>query len=160
MWRYVTEELPELVFGSFPLAEDFQGITGHSMGGHGALTIAMTMPERFCSVSAFAPIANPTASDWGRKQFAAYLGRDETRWAPYDASRLVRERGWKGQILVDQGTADQFLELLKPETLAAAVAERRQAAALRLQPGYDHSYFFVASFMPDHVAFHAEAMRA
>ena len=159
MWRYVTEELPELVFDAFPLNEDAQGITGHSMGGHGALTIALTMPERFRSVSAFAPIANPTASDWGRKQFAAYLGPDEKSWGQYDASKLLRARGWKGQLLVDQGTADQFLDLLKPEALAAAAAERRQAATLRMQPGYDHSYFFVASFMADHVAFHAEAMR-
>jgi S-formylglutathione hydrolase len=159
MWRYVTEELPGLVFDAFALDEDAQGITGHSMGGHGALTIAMTMPERFRSVSAFAPIANPSASDWGRKQFAAYLGRDESRWAAYDASKLLRARGWKAQLLVDQGTADQFLELLKPEALAAAIAERRQAATLRMQPGYDHSYFFVASFMEDHVRFHAQAMR-
>ena len=159
MWRYITEELPELVFDAFPLDEDAQAITGHSMGGHGALTIAITMPERFRSVSAFAPIANPSASDWGRKQFAAYLGRDEKAWADYDASRLLRARGWKGHLLVDQGTADQFLDLLKPEALAAAIAERRQAATLRMQPGYDHSYFFVASFMEDHVRFHAEAMR-
>jgi S-formylglutathione hydrolase len=159
MWRYVTEELPELVFEAFPLDEDAQGITGHSMGGHGALTIAMTMPERFRSVSAFAPIANPSASDWGRKQFAAYLGRDERRWAAHDSSLLLRSRGWKGRLLIDQGTADQFLDLLKPEALAAAIAERRQAASFRMQPGYDHSYFFVASFMEDHVRFHAEAMR-
>jgi S-formylglutathione hydrolase len=159
MWTYVTEELPGLVFDAFALDEDAQGITGHSMGGHGALTIAMTMPERFRSASAFAPIANPTASDWGRKQLGAYLGGDEAAWSPYDASLLLRERGWKGQLLVDQGTADQFLDLLKPEALAAAVTERRQPAILRMQPGYDHSYFFVASFMADHVAFHAEAMR-
>ena len=156
MWSYVTEELPRLLFAEFPLDEGAQGITGHSMGGHGALTVALTMPERFRSLSAFAPIANPTASDWGRKQFAAYLGPDEAAWAPHDASRLLRERGWKGELLIDQGTTDQFLDLLKPEALAAVVAERRQAATLRLQPGYDHSYFFVASFMEDHVRFHAE----
>jgi S-formylglutathione hydrolase len=147
MWRYVTEELPALVLGAFPLEPEAQGITGHSMGGHGALTIALTMPERFRSVSAFAPIANPTASDWGRKQFGAYLGADEAAWAAHDASLLLRERGWKGQILVDQGTADPFLDKLRPEALAAAASERRQAAILRMQPGYTHSYFFIASFM-------------
>ena len=159
MWDYVVDELPELVFRELALDPARQGITGHSMGGHGALTIAMTMPERFRSVSAFAPIANPSASDWGRKQFAAYLGRDERRWAAHDSSLLLRSRGWKGHLLIDQGTADQFLDLLKPEALAAAIAERRQAASFRMQPGYDHSYFFVASFMEDHVRFHAEAMR-
>jgi len=158
MWSYVVEELPELVLESFPLEAGAQGITGHSMGGHGALTMALTLPERFRSVSAFAPIANPTASAWGRKQLGAYLGPDEAKWAGHDASLLLREQGWKGHILVDQGTGDQFLDRLKPEALAAAIAERRQAGTFRMQPGYDHSYFFVASFMADHVAFHAEAL--
>ncbi|HMQ94034.1 S-formylglutathione hydrolase, partial [Amaricoccus sp.] len=160
MWRYVTEELPGLVFDAFPLAEGAQGITGHSMGGHGALTVALSLPDRFRSVSAFAPIAHPTASDWGRRQFAAYLGADEARWAAHDASLLLRQRGWKGHLLIDQGTEDQFLDKLMPGALMAAVAERRQAATIRLQRGYDHSYFFVASFMADHVAFHAEALFA
>ena len=160
MWRYVTEELPDLVFDEFPLAEGAQAITGHSMGGHGALTVALRLPDRFRSVSAFAPIAHPTASDWGRRQFAAYLGEDEARWASHDASLLLRERGWKGHLLIDQGTEDQFLDKLMPGALMAAVAERRQAATVRLQRGYDHSYFFVASFMADHVAFHAEALFA
>ena len=106
------------------------------------------------------PIANPSASDWGRKQFAAYLGADEADWAAHDSSLLLRERGWKGSLLVDQGASDQFLDLLKPEALAAVIAETRQPAVFRMQPGYDHSYFFVASFMADHVAFHAEALRA
>lgn len=158
MWSYVAEELPDLVFGAFPLDPAAQGVTGHSMGGHGALTLALTLPDRFRSVSAFAPIANPSASDWGRRQFAAYLGPDESIWAANDASLLLRERGWKGHLLVDQGTGDQFLDKLRPEALAAAIAERRQAATFRMQPGYDHSYFFVASFMADHVAFHAEAL--
>jgi S-formylglutathione hydrolase len=158
MWTYVTDELPRLLFANFRLDEAAQGITGHSMGGHGALTIAMTMPDRFRSLSAFAPIAHPTASDWGRKQFAAYLGPDEARWQAHDASLLMREKGWKGEILIDQGASDQFLDLLRPEALAAAIAERRQPATYRLQRGYDHSYFFVASFMEDHVAFHAEAL--
>jgi S-formylglutathione hydrolase len=160
MWRYVTEELPGLVFDEFPLAEGAQAITGHSMGGHGALTIALTLPERFRSVSAFAPIAHPAASDWGRPQFAAYLGPDDALWAAHDASLLLRERGWKGHLLIDQGTADQFLDKLMPGAMMAAIAERRQAATFRMQPGYDHSYFFVASFMADHVAFHAEALLA
>jgi S-formylglutathione hydrolase len=160
MWSYVTEELPTLVFDRFALAEGAQGITGHSMGGHGALTIALTLPDRFRSVSAFAPIANPSASDWGRKQLGAYLGADEAAWARHDASVLLREHGWKGRVLIDQGTSDQVLDLLKPEALAAAIAERRQPATFRMQPGYDHSYFFVASFMEDHVGFHAEALYA
>ena len=160
MWSYLTDELPRVVFHSFDLEEGAQGITGHSMGGHGALTLALRHPDRFRSVSAFAPIANPSGSDWGRKQFAAYLGADEAAWAAHDSSLLLRERGWKGSLLIDQGTSDQFLDLLRPEALAAAIAERRQPAVFRMQPGYDHSYFFVASFMEDHVAFHAEALRA
>ena len=159
MWDYVTEELPRLLFGAFPLAEEAQAITGHSMGGHGALTIAMSFPGRFRSVSAFAPICNPVASDWGRKQFAAYLGKDEANWAAHDSSLLMRKYGFDGPMLIDQGTADQFIDLLKPEALSAAMAERRQGGTVRLQKGYDHSYFFVSTFMPDHVAFHAEALR-
>jgi S-formylglutathione hydrolase len=160
MWSYVSEELPTILFRNFDLEEGAQGITGHSMGGHGALTLALTHPDRFRSVSAFAPIANPTASDWGKKQLGAYLGAENPAWARHDASLLLREHGWKGTLLVDQGSKDQFLDLLRPEALAAAIAERRQPAVLRMQPGYDHSYFFVASFMADHVAFHAEALFA
>ena len=159
MWDYVTEELPRILFNAFPLDEGAQGITGHSMGGHGALTIAMSFPGRFASVSAFAPICNPTASDWGRKQFAAYLGPDEATWAGHDATLLMRRFGFDGPILVDQGTSDQFLDLLRPETLAAAMTERRQGGTIRMQKGYDHSYFFVQTFMPDHIAFHADALR-
>lgn len=158
MWDYVTEELPRVLFNSFPLAEEAQAITGHSMGGHGALTIAMSFPGRFRSVSAFAPICNPTASDWGRKQFTAYLGKDESTWAPHDATLLMKKRGFDGPMLIDQGTADQFIDLLKPEALSAAIAERRQGAVFRMQKGYDHSYFFVSSFMEEHIAFHAQAL--
>lgn len=158
MWTYITDELPKVLFRNFKLDEEAQGITGHSMGGHGALTIALTYPERFRSLSAFAPIANPTQSDWGRKQFTAYLGSDESRWRAHDASILMEEKGWHGPLLIDQGTNDQFLDLLKPEALAAAIAKRRQPAILRFQEGYDHSYFFMASFMEEHVAFHAEAL--
>jgi S-formylglutathione hydrolase len=158
MWDYVTDELPRELFKAFPVAEEAQAITGHSMGGHGALTIAMSFPGRFSSVSAFAPICNPTASDWGRKQFSAYLGPDETSWAAHDATLLMKKRGFDGPMLIDQGTTDQFLDLLRPEALAGAMAERRQGGTFRMQKGYDHSYFFVCSFMEEHMAFHAAAL--
>jgi S-formylglutathione hydrolase len=158
MWDYVTDELPRLLFNAFPVAEDRQSITGHSMGGHGALTVAMSFPGRFRSVSAFAPIAHPAASDWGRKQFAAYLGPDEAKWAAHDATLLMRRRGFDGPILIDQGTQDANLDLLKPEALAEAMVARRQNGAMRMQKGYDHSYFFVASFMEEHMGFHARAL--
>ncbi len=158
MWDYIATDLPELLFNEFALDPARQGITGHSMGGHGALTLGMTYPDRFRSVSAFAPIANPTASDWGRKQLGAYLGDDEAAWAAHDASLLMRASGHPGHVLIDQGDSDQFLDLLKPEALSEAITERRQPATLRMQPGYDHSYFFVASFMGDHVDFHADAL--
>ena len=158
MWDYVTDELPRLLFNAFPVAEDRQSITGHSMGGHGALTVAMSFPGRFRSVSAFAPIAHPAASDWGRKQFAAYLGPDEAKWAAHDATLLMRRRGFDGPILIDQGTQDANLDLLKPEALAEAMVARRQNGAIRMQKGYDHSYFFVASFMEEHMGFHAQAL--
>lgn len=158
MWSYLTDELPRLVFDNFGLDQDRQAITGHSMGGHGALTLAMSFPDRFASVSAFAPICNPTRSDWGRKQFTAYLGPDEGLWAAHDATLLMAELGFPGEVLVDQGTSDQFLDLLMPETLSAAMAARRQAGIFRMQADYDHSYFFVSSFIGDHLRFHAEAM--
>jgi len=158
MWDYVTQELPALLGEQFSLDMDRQAITGHSMGGHGALSMAMGLPGRFRSVSAFAPISHPTASDWGRKQLTAYLGPDETAWQAHDATLLMREKGFDGPILIDTGTKDQFIDLLKPEALAEAVNTRRQQATLRLQPGYDHSYFFVATFMEEHVAFHADAL--
>jgi S-formylglutathione hydrolase len=158
MWDYIAEELPALLAENFAIDLDRQAITGHSMGGHGALTLAMSLPGRFKSVSAFAPICNPTGADWGRKQLTAYLGEDETTWAKHDASLMMRETGFDGPVLIDTGTTDQFIDLLRPEALAAALAEKRQEATLRLQPGYDHSYFFVSSFMEDHVTFHAEAL--
>ena len=158
MYSYVTEELQRVVTANFPVREDAQGITGHSMGGHGALTLAMRHPDLYRSVSAVAPIAHPTGSDWGRKQLGAYLGADESRWAGHDASLLLAERGWPRDILVDQGASDQFLHLLKPEALAAALAETRTPSTMRMQTGYDHSYFFVASVMPDHIAWHAERL--
>jgi len=160
MWDYLATELPELLAERFPVDMERQAITGHSMGGHGALTLAMGLPGRFRSASAFAPIANPGASDWGRKQLTAYLGENEAAWAAHDSTMLMRERGFDGPLLIDTGTADQFIDLLRPEALAQAIAERRQQATFRMQPGYDHSYFFVASFMEEHVGFHARTLWA
>jgi S-formylglutathione hydrolase len=160
MWDYLTEDLPEAIFPAFPIDEARQSVTGHSMGGHGALTLAMSLPGRFRSVSAFAPIANPTRSDWGRKQFTAYLGPDETKWAAHDASLLMKKRGFDGPVLIDQGAIDPYLDLLRPEALAEAMLTRRQQGVFRMQKGFDHSYFFVASFMSDHIGFHAEALYA
>ncbi|KKL95676.1 hypothetical protein LCGC14_1852220 [marine sediment metagenome] len=160
MWDYLADELPDLLFGNFSLDAERQAITGHSMGGHGALTMAMGLPGRFRSVSAFSPICNPMESDWGQKQLSAYLGGDRDAWRAHDASVLMAERGFDGPVLTDTGTSDQFLDLLRPEALANAAATRRQEATLRMQPGYDHSYFFVQTFIADHVEFHAEALYA
>ena len=159
MWSYIATELPALLGENFPLDMDRQSITGHSMGGHGALTLAMSLPGRFRSVSAFAPICNPTASDWGRKQFAAYWG-DEANWGPHDATLLMQDGGFDGPMLIDTGTDDQFWDLLGTTALAAAMTDARQNGLLRLQKGYDHSYFFISTFMEDHVSFHAEALWA
>jgi S-formylglutathione hydrolase len=159
MWTYIADELPALLGQNFALDMDRQSITGHSMGGHGALTFAMALKGRFRSVSAFAPICNPTQSDWGRKQFAAYWG-DEANWGPHDATLLMQGDGFDGPILIDTGTDDQFGDLLGTEALAAAMAAKRQEGTIRLQKGYDHSYFFISTFMEDHVAFHAEALYA
>jgi S-formylglutathione hydrolase len=158
MWSYVTDELPALVFGEFALDAGRQAVTGHSMGGHGALTMALSLPRRFRSVSAFAPICNPVRSDWGRKQFAAYLGPDEAVWAGHDAVELLEKQGLSLPLLVDQGSADKFLDLLGTDSLEAAVAGT--SAVVRRQAGYDHSYFFVSTFMEDHVSFHAKALKA
>ncbi|OUS19903.1 S-formylglutathione hydrolase [Rhodobacterales bacterium 59_46_T64] len=160
MWDYVAEELPRLITRNFAVDEERQSITGHSMGGHGALTMAMGLKGRFKSVSAFAPIANPTAGDWGRKQLNAYLGADEAAWARHDATLMMAQNGLDIPLLVDQGTADDFIDLLMPEALFAAAAQARVDGHLRLQKGYDHSYFFVSSFMEDHIGFHAEALYA
>jgi S-formylglutathione hydrolase len=156
MWDYITDELPTLIGEHFAIDMERQAITGHSMGGHGALTIAMGLKDRFKSVSAFAPICNPTGADWGRKQLAAYLGDDENAWQRHDASVMLRTQGSDIPMLADWGTNDQFIDLLKPETLFSAAAEKRTEATLRLQNGYDHSYFFVSTFMRDHIEFHAD----
>lgn len=156
MQSYILNDLTEAL-ATFPLDMDRQSITGHSMGGHGALTLAMISPGRFKSISAFAPIANPTASDWGRKQFEAYLGSPEAG-AAHDATLLVKDGKLDAPVLIDTGTNDQFGDLLKTEALAAALAETRAEHSLRMQKGYDHSYFFISTFMEDHVAFHAERL--
>ena len=159
MLTYVRDELPALLRAEFDRLDlDRCGITGHSMGGHGALTIALDNPDRYRSVSAFAPICNPHDSDWGRKQLTAYLGEDEGAWGRTDASKLVRDTGWHGEILVDQGDADTFLDLLKTRSLIDACADRGQNATITMRPGYDHSYHFVSTFIPDHVAFHAREL--
>ena len=159
MWDYVTEELPRLLADDFPVDLDRQAITGHSMGGHGALTIGMGLgSERFTSVSAFSPMCQTMDSDWGTRQLGLYLGEDREAWKPHDASEVMRDRGFDGPVLVDTGTSDQFWDKLKPGALAGAMTDRKQQGAFRLQPGYDHSYFFVSTFIEDHVRFHAEAL--
>ncbi|MGI9348741.1 MAG: S-formylglutathione hydrolase, partial [Amylibacter sp.] len=151
MWDYITAELPKLIFKNFPLLENAQGITGHSMGGHGALTIAMSLPNQYQSVSAFAPIANPTMSEWGQKQFKEYLGTDKASWEKYDSTILMQKVGFHSNVLIDQGSADNFLDLLQPEALKNAMNMREQKGQFRFSDGYDHSYFFIMSFMRDHI---------
>jgi S-formylglutathione hydrolase len=157
MYSYVTRELPALAASQFPLDAQRTGIFGHSMGGHGALTIALKNPQVYRSVSAFAPISSPMRSPWGEKALGGYLGANRDAWREYDATALIEARGWKGPpVLVDQGTRDQFLESqLKPELLREAFAKAGAPLDLRLQEGYDHSYFFIATFIEDHLRFHA-----
>ena len=159
MESYILEDLSDLLFSNFPLDTKRQSMTGHSMGGHGALTLAAKSPQRFRSVSAFAPICHPTESDWGKPQFEAYLGAVSAGEA-HDATLLVRDGALDIPVLIDTGTEDQFGNFLKTEALAEAMAARRMEATVRLQRGYDHSYFFVSTFMPDHIGFHAEALWA
>lgn len=159
MYSYVTEELPELVASSQPIDVDRASITGHSMGGHGALVIGLREPGRYASISAFAPIVSPTRCPWGEKAFSRYLGEDRRSWEAWDATLLVARRPHPSPILIDQGTADGFLaEQLKPELFEAACAEAGQALTLRRQDGYDHSYFFIATFVGEHVAHAARAL--
>ena len=156
MYDYVVEELPALVASSLPFDHDRVGITGHSMGGHGALTIGLRNPERFRSISAFAPITSPSECPWGHKALGHYLGNDRDVWLPHDACHLIGQATSQRPILVDQGGADGFMvEQLKPELLLAASAAADYPINLRIQAGYDHSYFFVASFIAEHIAFHA-----
>jgi S-formylglutathione hydrolase len=159
MYSYVVEELPALIARHFAVDPARSGIFGHSMGGHGALTIALKNPRRYRSVSAFAPIVAPSQVPWGLKALPRYLGEDRSRWQDYDACALVRRGTFPGTILIDQGEADQFLlEQLKPELFEAACAEAGQALTLRRQAGYDHSYYFIASFIEEHLRHHAAAL--
>jgi len=159
MYSYVTEELPAVLRSGFEADWERQGISGHSMGGHGALTIHLKNPETWRSVSAFAPIVAPMQVPWGQKAFTGYLGEDREAWRTYDACELVRTRPSGAAILVDQGTADGFLaEQLRPELFEQACAAAGQKLQLRRQEGYDHSYFFIASFIEDHLRHHAAAL--
>ncbi len=161
MYSYVTAELPALIEAAFPVQPHASGIMGHSMGGHGALTIAMRHPDKFKSVSAFSPIVAPTQVPWGQKAFTAYLGEDETLWLEHDACHLVRTRGFPTEILIDQGTADNFLEnQLQTWHFSEAAGDKGQAVTVRMQEGYDHSYFFIATFMEDHLRHHARLLGA
>jgi S-formylglutathione hydrolase len=156
MYDYVVNELPELIEATFPVS-DKRSIAGHSMGGHGALTIAMLNPERYSSMSAFSPISNPLNCPWGQKAFTAYLGKDKANWLKYDASELMKKATNFVPGKVDQGLADDFLrEQLKPDTLIAAAKKNNYPLALQLHEGYDHSYYFIASFIEEHLRFHAD----
>ena len=159
MWTYVTGELPALVASEFPVDMVRQGITGHSMGGHGALTVALRNPERFRSVSAFAPIVAPGQVPWGEKALGGYLGDDRSSWRRHDAVALIEDGARLAELLVDVGDADSFLEQeLRPELLERACAAAGIPLTLRRQPGYDHSYYFISTFMADHVRWHAERL--
>jgi S-formylglutathione hydrolase len=159
MYDYVVDELPTLIQSNFPVT-DKASISGHSMGGHGALTIALKNPGKYCSVSAFSPICNPVNSNWGDKVFSRYLGDNKKDWEQYDAALLIASAEEKLPIFVDQGDNDEFLsEQLKPETLQAACEANNYPLTLRMQYGYDHSYFFVASFIEDHLRYHDKALR-
>lgn len=160
MRSYIELDLPQLVAAEFPADMERQAIMGHSMGGHGALTIALRSPERYKSVSAFAPIAAPSRVSWGRKALSAYLGPDETKWREYDALSLIEDGALPPELLVDQGDADSFLsDQLKPELLRDAWDRADVPLHLRMQPGYDHSYYFISTFMAQHIAWHADRLR-
>jgi len=161
MRSYVEDELPSLILREFPAADlTRQGITGHSMGGHGALTVALRTPDRFRSVSAFSPIVAPTRCPWGEKALAGYLGEDREAWGAYDACALIAAGARLPDLLVDQGDADNFLaEQLKTDLLVEACERAGQKATIRMQPGYDHSYYFISTFMAEHVAWHAERLK-
>jgi S-formylglutathione hydrolase len=159
MYSYVVDELVETIKNHFPVDENRLGISGHSMGGHGALTIAIKNPDIFKSVSAFSPICNPTKIPWGEKAFTKYLGKDEDSWNDYDACSLIKSRGWQLDILIDQGEEDEFLaDQLKPESFVQACEENNVEVSLRMQPGFDHSYFFIATFIQDHIDWHSQRL--
>ena len=161
MRSYIERELPELVAAEFPADMGRQGITGHSMGGHGALTIALRNPGHFRSVSAFAPICHPSDCPWGEKALGRYLGADRSNWREYDAVALIEDGARLPGLLVDQGGADNFLEeQLKPNLLDRACRDADMPATIRMQDGYDHSYYFISTFMAEHVAWHAERLNS
>ena len=161
MYSYILTELLPLVSGNFPVLADKVSISGHSMGGHGALTMALKNPQTFRSASAFSPIVAPSQVPWGEKALTGYLGSDKSTWAEYDATLLVASRGWKGpKFLIDQGTADNFLkEQLRPELFQAACEKAGVALELNLREGYDHSYYFISTFIENHLRFHAAQLR-
>ena len=159
MRSYVEKELPALIAQEFPVDMKRQGIFGHSMGGHGALTIALRNPDRYKSVSAFSPIVAPASCPWGKKALGRYLGLDKTAWRQYDACALIEDGARVAEILVDQGTGDDFLaEQLKPHLLIEACANAGIPLTLNMREGYDHSYYFISTFMADHVRWHAERL--
>jgi S-formylglutathione hydrolase len=161
MYSYVAHELPEIVAANLPALAGATGIFGHSMGGHGALTLALRNPVQYQSVSAFAPVAAPMQCPWGKKAFTNYLGPDQETWREHDATQLVARKPFPAHILIDQGTADQFLadQQLLPEKFAAAAAAAGQKLNLRMQPGYDHGYYFIQTFMADHLQHHAKILK-
>jgi S-formylglutathione hydrolase len=159
MRSYIEKELPDVVTAELPANLERQGITGHSMGGHGAITVALRNPGRYAAVSAFSPICSPMNCPWGEKALSGYLGPDRTRWRDYDACALLEDGAKLRELLVDQGTADNFLnEQLKPDLLENACGKAGVPLTLRLQDGYDHSYFFIATFIEDHLRWHAERL--
>jgi S-formylglutathione hydrolase len=159
MWTYVTDELPALLQSEFPVAMDAQGISGHSMGGHGALTVALRDPGRFKSVSAFSPIVAPSQVPWGQKALGGYLGEDAAAWRTHDTVALIEDGARVPELLVDVGAADPFLDKeLRPELLEQACADAGIALTLRRQPGYDHSYYFISTFMAEHLRWHKERL--
>ena len=159
MYTYITKDLLEIIDNNFPIDTDKTGIFGHSMGGHGALTIAIKNPDLFKSVSAFAPICSPTKVGWGENAFAIYLGDQQSKWLEYDATELILNRGWHSDILIDQGLDDEYLDqYLKPGLLQEACKQKNIPMQLRQHEGYDHSYFFIASFIEDHLRWHDERL--
>ncbi|NGY04603.1 S-formylglutathione hydrolase [Solimonas terrae] len=161
MGRYINDELPALIEAHFPVRRDRRGICGHSMGGHGALVTALRDPQRWHSVSAFAPVCNPGNAPWGQKAFGNYLGEDRSAWARWDAAELMAAQAHPAEFLVDQGAADKFLEReLQPQALQAAATRSGQKLRLRMHAGYDHSYWFIQSFIADHLAHHASTLLA
>ncbi|MCP5471102.1 MAG: S-formylglutathione hydrolase [Sinobacteraceae bacterium] len=158
-YSWITAELPELIAAHFPAEPARQGVMGHSMGGHGALTLGLRHPDRYLSVSAFAPIVAPMQVPWGQKAFAGYLGEDRSRWAEHDATALVVRRPRRDSLRIDQGSADTFLEKqLKPELFLAAAEQAGQPVEYHLREGYDHGYYFIQSFIAEHLAFHAQRL--